>query len=152
MKTKLQPLSITDTERADGFWAAEQLSRIEPFIAVGRQHGFAVTATPAALQLLKEGGHEDAAHLAMNVCPVDSDPWQNCDGQVAAARAMSSHRIRIGFVVSVIGAVVCTVEAIERLASIIGTPPDALDRLTLLVLFGMVAVMTRPSQLSRRVE
>jgi len=144
MKTKLQPLPITDTKRADGFWAAEQLSRIEPFIAAGRQHGFAVTATPAALQLLKEGGHEAAAHLAKNVCPVDADPWRDHDGQVAAERAVSSHRVQIGFVVSLIGAVVCAVEAIERLGSIIGTPSDALDRLALAGLFGIVAVMTWP--------
>lgn len=120
MKTKLQPLPIADTKRADGFWAAEQLSRIEPFIADGRRHGFAVTATPAALRLLKEGGHEAAAHLVKNVCPVDSDPWRDRDGQVTAARAAASDRVRIGFVVSIIGAVICAVEAIERMSSIIG--------------------------------
>lgn len=150
METTLQPQAANQTRCQDGFWAAEQLSRIEPFIQAGRQYGFAVTATPAALRLLEEGGHEDAAHLALNICPVDCDPWQDQDDQLAGSRKSASHRARIGFVVSLVGATVCAVEAIERLASIIGTPSDAPDRLALVALFALIATTTRPGRLSAK--
>ena len=56
-------------------WAVEQLAKIGDLLAVARRFGLAVTATPAARDMLRRSSHADATRLAANVCPVAADPW-----------------------------------------------------------------------------
>ena len=58
-------------------WAVEHLARIKDFLVVARRFGFAVTATPAAHDMLRRSSHADAPRLAANVCPVVADPWDS---------------------------------------------------------------------------
>jgi len=60
-------------------WAVEQLARIGDFLAVARRFGFAVTATPAARDMLRRSSHAAAPRLAANICPVVADSWDSVE-------------------------------------------------------------------------
>ena len=128
----------------DGVWAVEQLRGMHPFMTLGRRLGFTVTATPKAMRLLKEAGHEDGDWVANAVCPVPLDPWHDLDSSVVAARVADVERVRHGFLVALVGLLLCLIMTIERLFSIGGTPADAIERLALAALFGLVAWGIRP--------
>ncbi len=127
-----------------GFWAVEQLTGMHPFMTLGRRLGFTVTATPKAMRLLKEAGHEDGDWVANAVCPVRSDPWHDLDSSVVAARTADVERVRFGFLAALVGVLLCMIMAIERLFSIGGAPADAIERLALAALFGLIAWRIRP--------
>ena len=76
----------------DAEWAVEQLSSIGDLLAIGRQHGLVMTATPAGRALLRESAHPDGMWLLANVCPVAGDPWT----AVPAARSKSHWLLRLG--------------------------------------------------------
>lgn len=141
---ELHSFPVVRSRVYDGIWAAEQLRGMHPFMTLGRRLGFTVTATPEAMRLLKEAGHKDGDWVANVVCPVPSDPWHDLDSSVIAERVAHVERVRHGFLVALVGMLLCLIVTIERLLSIGGVPADAVDRLGLAALFGLIAWGTRP--------